>query len=283
MGTFAGWVTVLLIGGCYGQTAAEDPPLTAQAIMARVAANQDHSETLRKQYVYRQHIHIVSKKPSAKLMREETTDYQVVPSPDGTKKVLQLLRGRYLHHRQYLDFTGEPAPEQESLDASLIRDLRDDLAGAGSKDGLGRDLFPLTSGQQQKYRFRLVGQEMQQGRSVYHVDFGPKDTKDIDWAGEAFIDAIDFQPVRVFTKLSRRIPFMVRAMLGTDVPGIGFDVHYMRQPDGVWFPISFGTEFRLHVLFFLNRDISIALENSSFERTHVKSRIEVVGPEAPEK
>ena len=282
MGTFAGWVAVLLMGCWYGQTAA-DPPLTADAIMARVAANQDRGETLRKEYVYHQHIHIVSKKPGAKLMREETTDYQVVPSPDGTKKVLQRLRGRYLHHRQYLDFTGEPAPEEGSLDAGLIRDLRDDLASAGSKDGLGRDLFPLTSEQQEKYQFRLIAQEMQQGRSVYHVDFGPKDTKDIDWAGEAFIDAVDFQPVRVFTKLSRRIPFMVRTMLGTDLPGIGFDVHYLRQPDGVWFPVSFGTEFRLHVLFFLNRDISIALENSSFEHTHVKSKIEVVGPEAPEK
>jgi hypothetical protein len=282
MRTLAGWVTVLLIGCSYGRTAAA-PPLTAQAIMARVAANQDRSESLRKEYVYRQHIHIVSKKPGAKLMREETTDYQVVPSPDGTKKVLQLLRGRYLHHRQYSDFAGEPAPDAESLDAGLIRDLRDDLASAGSKDGLGRDLFPLTSEQQEKYQFRLIGQEMQQGRSVYHLDFGPKDTQDVDWAGEAFIDADDFQPVRVFTKLSRRIPFLVRTMLGTDLPGIGFEVHYLRQPDGVWFPVSFGTEFRLRVLFFLNRDISIALENSGFEHTHVKSKIEVLEPEAPEK
>jgi len=123
---------------------------------------------------------------------------------------------------------------------------------------------------------------MQQERSVYHLGFGPKDQKDIDWAGEAFIDALDFQPVRVFTKLSRRIPFMVRTLFGTDVPGIGFDVHYQRQADGVWFPISFGTEFRLHVLFFLNRDISISLENSAFEHTHVKSKIEVLGPEQPE-
>jgi hypothetical protein len=282
MSALAGWITVLLIGCSYGQTAA-DPPLTAEAIMARVAANQDRSETLRQQYVYRQHIHIVSRKPGAKLMREETTDYEVVPSPDGTKKVLQRLRGRYLHHRQYFDFTGDPAPDAESLDAGLIRDLRDDLASAVSKDGLGRDLFPLTSDQQEKYQFRLIGQQMQQGRSVYHLDFGPKDAKDIDWAGEAFIDAADFQPVRVFTKLSRRIPFLVRTMLGTDLPGIGFDVHYLRQPDGAWFPISFGSEFRLHVLFFLHRDISIALENSSFEHTHVNSKIEVLGPEAPEK
>jgi hypothetical protein len=274
------FVTLLLACHCCGQ--ADAGPLTADAIMARVAANQDSSEKLRKEYVYRQHIHVVSKKPNAKLMREETTDYHVLPTPDGTEKQLLLLTGRYLHGKQYIDFTGEPVPDLDSLDAGLIKDFRDDLANTDSKDGLGRNLFPLTTQQQEKYEFRLFGEETQQGRSVYHIGFGPKDKKDFDWTGEAFIDAVDFQPVRVFTKLSRRIPFMVRTLLGTDVPGIGFDVHYQRKGDGVWFPISFGTEFRLHVLFFLNRDISISLENTEFEHTHVKSKIDVIGPETPE-
>jgi hypothetical protein len=281
MGSVRYLAVLLLAGVSFGQ-ATDTQPLTAEAIMARVAANQDKAEALRKQYVYKQHIHIVLHKTNARLMREETTDYRVVPTPDGTNKELLLLKGSYLHEKQYLDFTGEPVPDRGSLDAGLIRDFRDDLANTDSKDGLGRDLFPLTSQEQEKYQFRLIGQEMQQERSVYHLGFGPKDQKDIDWAGEAFIDALDFQPVRVFTKLSRRIPFMVRTLFGTDVPGIGFDVHYQRQADGVWFPISFGTEFRLHVLFFLNRDISISLENSAFEHTHVKSKIEVLGPEQPE-
>jgi hypothetical protein len=272
------FVVLLLASVSFGQVP-DTQSLTADAIMAQVAANQDKSETLRKEYIYKQHIHIVTHKTNARLIREETTDYRVVPTPDGTNKELLLLKGRYLHQKQYLDFTGEPAPDTGSLDAGLIKSFRDDLASTNSKDGLGRDLFPLTSEQQKKYQFRLIGQETQQGRSVYHIGFAPQDKKDIDWAGEAFIDDVDFQPVRVFTKLSRRIPFMVRTLLGTDVPGIGFDVHYQRQPDGVWFPISFGTEFRLHVLFFLNRDISIALENTAFEHTHVTSKIGVIGPE----
>jgi hypothetical protein len=270
----------LLLTGCSCVQAA-DLPLTGDPIMSRVAANQNRSETLRKEYVYRQHIRVVSKKPNAKLMREETTDYQVIPTPQGTTKELRLLKGCYLHHGHYIDFTSEPVPDNDSLDAGLVHDFRDDLANTDSKDGLGRQLFPLTTEQQEKYQFRLLGQETEQGRSVYHVKFRPKHKGDIDWAGEAFIDAVDFQPVRVFTKLSRRIPFMVRTMLGTDVPGIGFDVPYQRQDDGVWSPTSFGTEFRLHVLFFLNRDISVSLENSAFEHTHVKSKIEVVGPEPP--
>jgi hypothetical protein len=46
--------------------------LTADAIMARLAANQDRSETLRKQYVYRQHIHILTHKAKGRIQREET-------------------------------------------------------------------------------------------------------------------------------------------------------------------------------------------------------------------
>jgi hypothetical protein len=275
------FAVLLLTGVSFGQST--DPqPLTADVIMARVASNQDKAETLRKQYVYKQHIHILIHKTNARLLREETTDYRVVPTPEGTNKELLLLKGTYLHEKKYLDFTGEPVPAPDSLDAGLIKNFRDDLANTDSKDGLGHNLFPLTTQRQEDYEFRLIGEETQQGRSVYHIGFGPKDKKDIDWAGEAFIDAVDFQPVRVFTKLSRRIPFMVRTMLGTDLPGIGFDVHYQRQADGVWFPTSFGTEFRLHVLFFLNREISISLENTEFEHTHVKSTIKAVGAEQPE-
>ena len=135
-----------------------------------------------------------------------------------------------------------------------------------------------TSEEQQKYDFELLGQEQQDGKNVYHIGFKPKDKSDITWAGEAYVDAAEFQPVRVFTKLSRRMPFMVRTMLGTDVPGIGFNVAYKRQEDGVWFPVSFGTEFRLRAVFFINRNISIALENSNFEHTHVQSKMKMVGP-----
>ena len=143
---------------------------------------------------------------------------------------------------------------------------------------MAKDLFPLTSDEQKDYQFSLLGQEIQDGRNVYHIAFRPKDKDEITWAGEAYIDAAEFEPVRVFTKLSRRIPFMVRTMLGTDLPGVGFNVVYKRQQDGVWFPATFGTEFRIRALFFINRTVSIALENSAFEHTHVESKMKVVGP-----
>ena len=97
-----------------------------------------------------------------------------------------------------------------------------------------------------------------------------------DWAGEAYIDAQEFQPIYVFTKLSRRMPFGVRTFLGTDLPGIGFAVHYRRQDDGVWFPVSLGSEFRIRALFLFNRTMTVSLENKAFEHTHVESKI--VGP-----
>src|SRR5277367_4651638 len=106
---------LLMAGISFGQ-AADAGPLTAEAIMARVAANQHKASDRRKHDIYKQHIHIVTRKPNARLMREETTDYHVVPTADGTKKELQAIKGRYLHQKQYLDFNGEPEPDSGSLD-----------------------------------------------------------------------------------------------------------------------------------------------------------------------
>jgi hypothetical protein len=262
------------------QAKADEPgvPLAADAIMARVAENQDRSEDLRRHYIYKQHTHIVTHKPKGRMLREETADYDVIPLPDGTQKELKVLTGRYWNKGKYQTFQGEPAPESDGLDAGLIRGFRDDLSSGKTKDGLGKDLFPLTTEAQKDDDFTLLGQDVQDGRSVYHISFRPKDRNDISWAGEAYIDAAEFQPVQVFTKLSRRIPFGVRVFLGTDLPGIGFTVTYKRQEDGVWFPATFGTEFRIRALFFINRDVSVSLQNTDFQRTHVESKMKVVGP-----
>jgi hypothetical protein len=271
-------VLILLMAGvCQAQEAAKQA-LTAEAIMAHVAVNQDRSEKLRAEYVYKQRIRVVTRKTNGRLMWDETTDYRVVPTPGGTKKELERITGRYAEKGKYVDFTSEPAGKRGALDGDLAQDLRNDLSNDKSKDGLGRDLFPLTTEQQNKYQFRLIGEETQQGRPAYRIAFRPKDKDDLLWAGEALIDQEDFQPVVVFTKLSRRIPFAVRTFLGTDLPGVGFNVKYQRQADGVWFPVSFGAEFRLHVLFFINRDISVALQNTGFQHTEVKSTIKYEGP-----
>ena len=217
----------------------------------------------------------------------------MVPLPDGTEKRLKLLTGRYWNKGKYVDIQGEPVPEAGSkdadlihnlrnhepvpeagrTDADLIHNLRNNLLNDKSKDGLARDLFPLTSGEQKNYEFKLLGQEVEAGRNVYHIAFTPKDEEEPTWAGEAFIDTAEFQPVRVFTRMSRRLPLLVRTMW-FDLPGFGFNVVYKRLEDGVWFPSSFGTEFQMQFgpLFFSNRDISMWLENSGFEHTHVETK-----------
>ena len=208
-----------LAEGQSSQPEIQTEPLNASDIMARVAANQDRCEALRKEYVYKQHIHIATHKPKNRMMREETADYDVVPLPDGPQKQLKSLTGRYWNKDKYVEFKGEPAeaggtdadvigslrnhealPEAGRTDSDLIRNLRNHLLNDNSKDGLARNLFPLTSEEQKGYEFKLLGQEVEAGRNVYHIAFAPKDDAEPTWAGEAFIDAAEFQPVKCSPK-----------------------------------------------------------------------------------
>lgn len=263
---------VVLFLVCTLASAFAQNTLTADEIMSRVAANQDRADQLRKQYVYEQHVHVASKQTNGRLMREETADYDVVPGADKIDKKLRSLVGRYFEKGKYVEFAGEQ-PERNGIDSDLTSNFRSDLVNDKSKDGLGRHLFPLTTKQQSEYQFRLLGEGQQDGRAVYRVAFTPRDRKDIAWAGEAFIDKEEFQPVYVFTKLNRKLPLLVRGVLGTDLPGVGFSVHYRRQADGVWFPVSFGTEFRLKILFMIKRDVTLSLDNRNFQHTHVDTAI----------
>ena len=248
---------------------------TADEIMARVATNQDQAEKLRERYVYQQHVHVISRMTNGKVMSEETDDYDVVPTASGSQKQLKARTGKYWKSGKYVEYGMEsPAGRNSDMDAELTRDFARDVLNDKSKDGLARHFFPLTTRQQKDCRFELLGEAEQDGRPVYRIGFSPIDNDDYNcWAGEALIDKEDFQPVLVFTKLPHKLPFFVRGMLGTDVPGIGFSVHYRRQPEGVWFPVSFGTEFRLRVLFMMKRDVSLSLENRNFKETHVDSKI----------
>lgn len=264
-------------------------PLTADQIMARVAANQDRADALRSEYIYHQRIRVLLQKANGTRMRDVTSDYTVTPTPDGTKKELTHVEGYYRHKGRYIAFQGKEAPPpeqggisvrlsgQDTIDGDMAQDFRDDLLNDKSKDGIGSDLFPLTTEHQKDDRFQLLGQEVIKGRPTYRVKFGPRDRSDIDWAGEADIDVADLEPVRVYTKLSRPIPFLIRKFL-VDLPGVGFDVQYARQPDGVWFPVSFGTEFGVRVVMFWARNIIVSMSNSDFEHAQVQHSIRFEGP-----
>lgn len=270
---------------------------TADTIMARVAANQDHAEAERSHYLYLQHAHVVSLKGKT-VMCEETTDSRITPSATGSTEQLLKLDGRLKKKNTYIPYTtmrpvkpsAEKAEHEEKtthpegdstltlnvdddMDRDLVEDMRSGLIHDKSKDGIGAGLFPLASKTQAHYTFRLVGREQVNGREVFHLTFLPKDKDDYGWKGDAWIDTTAFQPVVVRTTMARKIPFAVRTFLGTNLPGLGFTVVYAPVADGLWFPTSFGTEFKLHVLFFFSREIILNAENKAFEKTHVASKI----------
>jgi hypothetical protein len=265
------------------QPAAALPLPDAADIMARVATNQDLSESERAHYVYVQHARVTSR--AGKTIRcEEITDSRVVPIATGSTQQLLKLDGRVLVKHNYVTYTHllKPAAHDSDVnielgdnnfDRELVEDLRNGLTAGKTKDGIGAGLFPLTSKMQADYSFQLIGRERMNGRDVYHLTFVPKDPNNFAWKGDAFIDTDAYQPVLVRTAMSRNLPFAVRTLLGTSLPGLGFTVIYAPQPGGVWFPVSFGTEFKLHILFFFNRQITLSAENHDFEQTHVDSKV----------
>jgi len=270
--------------------------------MARVGENQDRAEAERAHYVYVQHAKMVSRRGET-VMCEEITDYRMTPSSDGLQEQLLKLDGRQLTKHQYLTYHAlppEPAkveaapkePEktdsqkeddhsdtiridisEDSMDRDIVENMRWNLIHDKSKDGISVNLFPLTSKEQADYAFRMVGRERLNDHDVFHISFRPTKKDDFGWSGEAYIDTTAYEPVLISTGMARKIPFAVRTLLGTNVPGLGFTVTYAPQPDGVWFPVTFSTEFKIHVLFFFHREIILNAQNREFEKTHVTSRI----------
>jgi hypothetical protein len=177
-------------------------------------------------------------------------------------------------------FDKEPIPDADSIDADLTHDIMHDDE-RDSRDGVFSHLFPLTSKNQKEYAFRLVGEETYQGREAYHLAFDPQDKHDVNWSGEAYIDKAEFEPIHVFTKLKRKLPIVVRGVLGVDLPGVGFNVQYVRLEEGVWFPETFGSEFELHLFQVWSRSIAISLKNYDFEKTHVETKIDTTQTGTP--
>lgn len=167
----------------------------------------------------------------------------------------------------------------ETIDRDLVENIRRNLIHDKSKDGINAHLFPLTSKNQADYTFHMVGRERLNNREVFHITFRPKKKDDFGWSGDAYVDTTAYQPVLVTTGMARKIPFAVRTLLGTNFPGLGFTVTYAPQIDGVWFPVTFSTEFKIHVLYFFHRQVFLNAENREFEKTHVSSRI--VGEATP--
>lgn len=274
-------ILVLLVLTALGAAAAEHVDVVQ--IMARVGANQQIARDARRLYVYRQEQLLRMHRGNGHLAREERAEYVVTPVKQGVEKRLSKFSGKYEFKGKYVPYD-EPGYRYKDLDidGDLMQDMADDMMNdSKSRDGLGRDLFPLTAEEQRKYDFRLVGTEIFRGHPVYRVAFQPRphvahDEDDLAWKGEALIDAEEYQPVTVTTSLAEKIPVLVKVLLGTDIKGLGFSVTYRKFESGVWFPVSYGGEFAVRGLFFYKRTISVALQNSDFRKTDVASKVNYV-------
>ena len=272
--TIVGWAVIAALASAAGE------PTDVPGIMARVAANQQGAIEARLNYVYRQEQSIRMRRAGGKVAREQKAEYVVTPGKDGADKQLAKFEGKYEYKGKYVSYD-DPKLKYKGLDldGDLIQDMAQDMMNDGkSRDGIGHDLFPLTAEEQRKYDFRLVGKEVYRGRSVYRVAFVPRrgvphGEDDPDWKGEALIDAEEYQPVLVSTSLAWKMPTVVKVLLGTDIKGLGFSVTYRKFADGVWFPVSYGGEFEVRGLFFYKRKISVAMVNSDFRKTDVKSTL----------
>lgn len=251
---------------------------TVDEIMAKVAENQARALEARSSFLYHQRILARFHRTNGKLAREERREYEVLPSAKGTGKKLARCEGRYETKGKFVSFT-EPGHTYKGmdLDGEIMDDFIDDMTGDDSRDGIGTDLFPLTAEEQRKYRFTLKNRETYRGAEAWRVAFAPRPgEQDVAWKGEALIDAREFQPIMVTTRFATRIPLAVKVLLGIDIQGLGFSVTYRKFDEGVWFPVSYGGEFKLKALFLYKRNMSISMVNDGFRRAEVTSRIAYV-------
>ncbi|MCX6633143.1 MAG: hypothetical protein NTW28_36570 [Candidatus Solibacter sp.] len=256
--------------------AAQTPDV--QTIMEHVGRNQAEAVARRQEFTFHQRQLFRLSRGDGKLAREEHREYDMTPGSHGVQKELARFDGKYEYKGKYVTYDRPGYTYREmDIDGEMIDDLSNDMTNdRHSRDGIGVDLFPLTTEQQRKYNFKLLAAEQYRGRAVYRIGFEPKPHQDFDeaaWRGEAIVDAAEFQPVSVHSKLAIKIPRAVKILLGTDIKGLGFSVTYQKFEDGVWFPVSYGGKFDVRAVFFYKRTISVNMTNTEFHRTNVNSNV----------
>ena len=258
--------------------------------MSKVAANVEKAAEARKQYVYQQRVRSSLIRGRGQPSRKEDREYSVFPGEKGTDKKLVSFKGEYRKGKAMISYSEPGFKYQDNdIDGELIEDINDDLVNdKQSRDGIPHSLFPLRSKDLPQYRFSMKGEIEYKGRRTYQILFEPlktvhcihigSDDKDDcggqTWKGEAWIDAAELQPVRIDTQLAFSIPWGVRVFLGTNFRQMGFSVTYVRVGENVWFPATYGTEFRFNVLWGYRRTITLAMESSGFQKTDAVSKIE---------
>ena len=262
-------------------------PEDAATIMAKVTANVEKAEEARRFYVYRQHVRSSLIRTSGEISRREKREYSAVPTDTRTRKQLVSFEGEYRIGKEMIPYSKPGFQYKDTdIDGDLIDDLTDDLVNDKSaRDGIPHSLFPLLTKDLRLYRFTMQGQTKVGDRPAWQIAFEPIKGKDSEehgemrpWRGEIWVDTEEFQPVRIQTQLAFRIPWGVRVFLGTNLRQTGFSLTYRRVADNVWFPATYGTEFRVDALWFYKRTIVLSMENSDFQKTDVDSTVRYALP-----
>lgn len=274
---------------------AADAPPDATQIMTQMASKMEAAIDERRQFVYHQSVRARLLKTNGQPTRQEKREYTAAPGPERTEKKLESMAGEYHKSKTEIIRYTEPGFEKGGMDidGELIKDLIDDLVNAKkSRDGIPHGMFPLRTKDLPRYKFTYAGSSEHKDRPAHRIAFEPQQVKkhclsfgddddddddDDDcratWKGEALVDAEDLQPIRLFSDTTFRMPGAIKMFLGTNLQQVGFSVSYERVAPGVWFPVSYGSEFRVDLLFRYKRVITLALESKDFKRTGAESQI----------
>ena len=259
-------------------------------IMTQMAAKMEAAHDARRQYVYHQSVRARLMKTNGQPARIEKREYTAAPGPERTAKKLESLAGEsHKSKNEVIRYTEEGFKKDGmDIDGGLMESLIGKLVNSRkSRDGIPPDAFPLRPSHLPRYKFTYLGASEYKGRPAHRIHFEPKDGKNThclnigdsgdddcaSWKGEALVDAEDLQPIRMFTNTTFRMPRAIKMMLGTNIQQVGFAVSYERVAPGVWFPATYGSEFRIDVLFRYKRVITLALESKDFRKTAAESRI----------
>jgi hypothetical protein len=260
-------LVLFAVAASLAAAAAETP--TVEAILAKVAESQELSQQARQKIVYTQFVHAKLLRTNGKVAREEKRTYTVTPKAKGFERKLEKFEGWYERKGQWIPYD-KPGFEYKKvdIDGHLIDELIDDWTGnEDSRDGVSKDLFPLTREQQRRYTFRSKG--------PYQLSFAPlkKDGESEPWRGDIVVDPETLHPRSMQSTLSYHIPTAVKIIFGTSLRQVGYGVNYAKAIDDLWFPVSAGTEFSLRVLFGYARTMTLSMTNSDFRRASAESTV----------
>ena len=245
---------------------AQQPP-PVEEILKKVAESQEQAQQAREKIVYTQYVHAKLLRTNGKVAREEKRTYTVTPSAKGFDRKLEKFEGWYESKGRTIPY-GEPGFNYKGLDidGDLINDLINDWTGnEGSRDGVDKDLFPLTAEHQRKYTFQSAG--------PYRLTFAPRARNEAPWKGDIVVDPETLYPRSMNSTFAYNIPTAVKIIFGISLRQIGYGVNYAKAIDDLWFPVSAGTEFSIRVLFRYARTMTLSMTNSDFRRASAESKI----------